>query len=416
MELFMEYPLLSAATPGKFVIHLTTLDDFQPVRSGRVLLEFRHDSDRRYTIEDHTLSREGIFTPMVELQEIGPYEFSLYYEGERVSDTFVIDGFRVYDSPEAYPQKAAEENGGISFLKEQQWRIEFRTEQVVERVVNQAVHAVVEVLPCNNSISEVCAPVAGIVHSGSIQPMAAVGTRVRAGQRLTSLVTPLEGENSWTEHRLAFQRSSREWERAERLFAWKAISEREYERIRQEYLVRKAGFDILGHVADSSMLGIRSPIDGIVSAVHVQSGQRVLAGQPLATVVNPDKVCLRVNVFEKDYYTLGTPRGIYVLVPGLDTGLEFEGDAILPIGTEAILDPLSRTIPLLFELTNPGHQLKIGQTLPAELINGESTSALAVPESAIFDEEAQQVIFVQVAGETFEKRVVTVGTEERFCQ
>jgi RND family efflux transporter MFP subunit len=413
MELFLEYPLLSTATPGKFVIHLTILDDFQPVRSGKVLLEFQHGSGRRYTVESDTLLREGIFTPTVELPETGPYEFSLYYEGTRVSETFAIDGFAVYGSADTYPPEAAEANGGISFLKEQQWKIEFRTEPVGERVVKQAVHAVAEVLPSNSSVSEICAPVAGIVQAGSIQPISALGTSVKAGQRLVSLVPPLAGENSWTENRLAFERASREWERANRLFERKAISEREYERIRQEYRVRKAGFDVLGNVADSSMLGIRSPIDGVVVAVHVQPGQSVPAGQPLVTVVNPDQVWLKVNVFEKDYYTLGTPKGINILVPGLDPGLQFEGDAIRLISAGAVVDPQSRTIPLLVEVANPDQQLKIGQILPAELINGESKTTLAIPASAIFDEESQQVVFVHVAGETFEKRVVTTGNHDR---
>ena len=35
MELFMEYPVLVANEPGRFIIHLTILDDFQPVRVVR---------------------------------------------------------------------------------------------------------------------------------------------------------------------------------------------------------------------------------------------------------------------------------------------------------------------------------------------------------------------------------------------
>jgi multidrug efflux pump subunit AcrA (membrane-fusion protein) len=65
------------------------------------------------------------------------------------------------------------------------------------------------------------------------------------------------------------------------------------------------------------------------------------------------------------------------------------------------------------EVPNRGNLLKIGQTLPGELLNGDSRQSLAVPESALFDEEAQQVLFVHVSGESFEKRVVKTGNHDR---
>ncbi|MBI5467441.1 MAG: efflux RND transporter periplasmic adaptor subunit, partial [Candidatus Kerfeldbacteria bacterium] len=238
-------------------------------------------------------------------------------------------------------------------------------------------------------------------------------TQVRAGQRLVSLTPPLEGANSWAEQRFAYERSKQEWERAERLLERDAISKRDHEQIRQEFLVRKAGFDALGNATDSTLLEVRSPISGVISAVHVQPGQTVTAGEPLITVVDPDRVWLKVSVFEKDYYTLGTPSGIYLTVPGLDTGIVFDGSDVRVISSGAVLDPQSRTVPLLLEVANTGGLLKIGQTLPGELLNGESQLTLAVPEAALFDEEAQHVVFVHVSGESFEKRVVKTGNHDR---
>ena len=40
MELFMEFPLLTVNSSARFIVHLTTVDDFQPVRSGEIRLEF----------------------------------------------------------------------------------------------------------------------------------------------------------------------------------------------------------------------------------------------------------------------------------------------------------------------------------------------------------------------------------------
>ena len=43
MELFLEYPVPVAGEPGRFVIHLTILDGFQPVRGGVTTLAFRRE-------------------------------------------------------------------------------------------------------------------------------------------------------------------------------------------------------------------------------------------------------------------------------------------------------------------------------------------------------------------------------------
>ncbi len=413
MELFMEYPLLIVNEPGKFIVHLTTLDDFQPIRSGKVRLEFRHSSGQQFSVEKDSILREGIFTPMVELSQPGRYDFTLSYDGERVDEIFVIDSFEVYASAEASPQTADEGDEGIGYLKEQQWKVEFATSPAALREVKHSIHTVAEVTPRGNAFAEVSAPAVGIVRAGGTATIPPVGTSVRAGQRLIALVPPLEGTNSWTEQRLAFERSKQEFERAERLLERDAISKREYEQLRQDYLVRKAGFDALGNATDSTLLEVRSPISGVISAVHVQPGQTVTAGQPLVTVADLDRVWLKVSVFEKDFYTLGTPSGIYLTVPGLDTGIVFDGAEARVISSGAVLDPQTRTVPLILEIANRGNLLKIGQTLPGELLNGDSQKALAVPETALFDEEAQQVLFVHVSGETFEKRVVKTGNHDR---
>ena len=43
-ELFMEYPVFVGGEPALFAIHLTRLDDFAPVTSGRVTVEFLPES------------------------------------------------------------------------------------------------------------------------------------------------------------------------------------------------------------------------------------------------------------------------------------------------------------------------------------------------------------------------------------
>jgi hypothetical protein len=128
MELFMEYPVLLKSTPGKFIIHLTILKDFQPIREGMVALIFRHQSGQTFQFKQDHLLREGIFNPILQLDLAGEYDFTLEYKSTQVSESFQIDNFVVYDSIRDIPRISENGDGGITFLKEQQWKVDFQTE------------------------------------------------------------------------------------------------------------------------------------------------------------------------------------------------------------------------------------------------------------------------------------------------
>jgi len=138
MELFMEYPEMVAMQSGRFIIHLTILDGFQPVREGKVILVFTAPDGTREVCTADSLLREGIIAPDIGLKEAGAYDFDLTYEGPEVSSTFRIPDFRVHASANAIHAHGDEPGDEITFLKEQQWKIPFATAPAVERVIDGA--------------------------------------------------------------------------------------------------------------------------------------------------------------------------------------------------------------------------------------------------------------------------------------
>ena len=44
-----------------------------------------------------------------------------------------------------------------------------------------------------------------------------------------------------------------------------------------------------------------------------------------------------------------------------------------------------------------------------DLYSGDEILSLGIPKSAIFDDDTQQVVFIQKEGESFEKRIVETG-------
>ena len=82
------------------------------------------------------------------------------------------------------------------------------------------------------------------------------------------------------------------------------------------------------------------------------------------------------------------------------------------VGLGGAIDPLSRTIPLIFEFDNPDQRLRTGMFASARVFTGEARSGLAVPSSAIFDDAGQEVVYVMLEGESFQRRIVRLGIRE----
>src|SRR5437867_4345371 len=82
-----------------------------------------------------------------------------------------------------------------------------------------------------------------------------------------------------------------------------------------------------------------------------------------------------------------------------------------------IVDPESRRIPVIFDVANHDGLLRIGQSLFVRLGIGEAAELVSVPVSAVVDDGGRPVVFVQVAGESFQKRAVRSGpTEQSYVQ
>ncbi|MBL7109909.1 MAG: efflux RND transporter periplasmic adaptor subunit [Candidatus Marinimicrobia bacterium] len=412
MEIFMEYPVMVKNTEGKFIIHLTFMDDFQPIRDGAVTLTFQHSSGKKFEFTKNELLREGIFTPILELPLTGEYEFILSYNNSRVSESFLIPNFIVYESLNQIPFSAEEAEGGISFLKEQQWKIEFGTQTVQSRTIRKSIQAVGEILPKQSQYAEIISPVDGIMRIDDNASMVIPGSHIQKGQVLATLAPPLGALNSWTDRKLDFEYAKTEYERAKRLQKKNAISNREFEEIKHNYLVQNAGYEAYVQSGNSDLFQLKAPMSGIVTGIAVLPGQKVFAGEKLMSIVDPSMVWLRTDVFEKDYYEMDKPNGASITVPGLPSPVDVNSKNFSLLSMGITLDSQSRTIPVLLEITNRDGYLKIGQTVLVTLYTATENHFPAVPENAIFEDETNEIVFIHVDGESFEKRIVKTGNKD----
>lgn len=472
LELFMEYEPPIAGRKTDFIIHLTRLRDFSPVERGGVTVRIESHGGSDVVAESKVPLRKGIWKVEVPVLEAGEYHLYVHCDvGGGSSEVFDAGHARAWASEEdmerawdhagedpdlghdhaGHEGEIGEPDHGdehgdpdhygepgdsdhdesnhdgavveITFLKEQQWNTEFGVEPVRLVRMRSSISAVAEVLPRQRGYAEIVAPVEGLITVLHNQDMAAPGTRVEPGDRLVTICPPLVGAGSWTERHLDYARAKQEFERAERLFQRDAIAKRDYERIRRDYLVEKSSYEMIieGSSAEpveveqtgEVHLELKAPIGGIVSAVDILPGQTVSAGQKLMAIVDPSIVWLRANLFERDYYRMGTPEGAAINIPGLETLMLIEQEDLKVLSKGDLFDRSSRTIPIIFEMDNPDELLKIGQIVRLEIYTSQETESVAVPDKSIIDEDYAEYVFVQTGGESFEKRAVKTGARSQ---
>jgi hypothetical protein len=131
-ELFMEYPALVVGQEARFAIHLTWLSDFKPVTEGRLDLLFTSDDGTRKQTSAERPTSPGIFRPTITFDTPGTYRMTMILDG-RSRDTLHVDGIHVFASASEVPPEteSLQAEQLITFLKEQQWKIDFRAEPVV---------------------------------------------------------------------------------------------------------------------------------------------------------------------------------------------------------------------------------------------------------------------------------------------
>jgi multidrug efflux pump subunit AcrA (membrane-fusion protein) len=83
---------------------------------------------------------------------------------------------------------------------------------------------------------------------------------------------------------------------------------------------------------------------------------------------------------------------------------------VVSIGS--VIDSLSRTLPVIYEVPNGDGAVKVGATARVQVRTGARATGVVVPASAVLDEDGRPIMYVQVDGEAFEKRMVRVGGQD----
>lgn len=441
LELFMEYPALVVGQPSPLIAHFTDArnpNGFKPLEQGTVTSVLRYEDGSEHRFVADTLLRTGIFKPVVTPPKAGKATLTLTLEGPQAQGTVEAGPVMVYaDEPTALREVQEPEGteATVGFLKEQQWKTEYATVPAVSRVLEGGVRANGELQPVAGQAAEISAPVAGRIASADTVP--SIGMQVKKGGLLVRLQpTGSVATTDAASIELEVQRARAELElarkeeaRAGELLAARAIPEKQVDAAKTQVRLGEARLQAAeqqralfssvqsGSANTGRTFDLRSPIDGVVAFARVTPGAVVEAGARLLSVVNTERLWLQANVYEMDAAKVHNASGASFEVAGIDQELVVDATNGRRVAIGAVVDPLTRTVPVIFELARPDPRLKPGMFAKVTVFTGETLRGVAIPESAIVDESGKPTVFVLEGGESFFKRQVKLGIRSRgFAQ
>jgi membrane fusion protein, heavy metal efflux system len=455
LELFMEYPVLRAGRPAKFAVHLTKLGDFEPLSQGPALFRFTKAGASPKMVTVGAPEVAGIFGPTVTFDEAGEYRLHLEVLTDEMETSLEYGPIRVLGTSEKAPSPEDPPPAGqvIVYLKEQQWKLPFATMVADRRGIRRTIRIPARIRAKTGLESVVSAAVGGR-YSPPEGGTPRLGQRIRAGDllgyvellpversslldrrvgagvsmsRLTQEVAEAASRVTAEEARLRL--AERETRRVRTLVEAEALPQKRLEEAESELEVREASLwaarealanyrtalsryeaSEIAIAAIDERLPLTAPVAGQLVESHAVPGAYVDAREELFRIVDVSTVWAEGQVFENDLAGLDDLRGATLSLPGLDA-IDLERDELILVGST--LHPTSRTLPVVFEVGNPDRRIKIGALGRLELQTGGTITALAVPASAVLLEENRSVVYVQHGGESFERRIVKTGIQDR---
>lgn len=420
-EIFAEHDVLVVGAIAGSAVHVTALAGHLPAEAGALVFELRQRDGSIVTGRAEAPAQAGIYKPELKPTVAGPCSLRVSYSGAPATEVSV-DECVVYPDAAAIPAEAEEPAGRITYLKEQAWGTSFAAALVEPRPLAPSLRATGELRPVTGRHAQIAAPVAGRVE---LAPGLALGASVERGQLVASLIPSVDAGANRAAIAADAQGGAAELTaaqaqlaRAERLWAAQAISERQLEEARTQVAVararvagnraRLAQYDASTGRGRAGRIALRAPVAGRVVEIAALAGAAVDAGAPLATIVDGDRLWLHADVYEPDVAAATAATGATFTADGVADPIVIAPPDGRLVAVGAAVDEATRTVPVLFEFTNPGG-LRIGSFVTVSIQLGAPRQVLAVPESALLRDAGRWVAYVQVEGEAFERRLVEPG-------
>lgn len=198
------------------------------------------------------------------------------------------------------------------------------------------------------------------------------------------------------------------FERNRQLVAQNFVSKAALDRAESEFRAAEAGYKaaLAGSGQASATKGfatIMAPYSGVVSAVHVETGDTVFPGRPLMSGFDPSGLRIVANLTQTHLAALKPGELPRIEVPALKKWFQAQRQTVLPLA-----DPRSLSVQVRLDLPADTKGLLPGMFARAYFVTGRAKKLL-VPASAVIRRSEVTGVYVVAASGAVQLRQVRLG-------
>ena len=275
--------------------------------------------------------------------------------------------------------------------------------------IADAVECYAELAFNQNKLAQIAAPVGGIIQEVSVD----LGSKVEEKQPVVKIWSASIAE-AVAKAVLSHQTLDRERKlRAERVTSEKDLQQAEAEHRAACQQLRTQGFTeeqidaLVAKPNDQVLMEVRAPFAGEIVERTAVRGALVEAGKSLFTLADRSVMWAMLNIPESALARVKIGQTVELRVESLP-GQTFTGK-LTWIGAE--VDEKSRMARARAEVANPDGLLKARMFAQARILTRQAEGALLLPPSAIQRMEGRSFVFVKLADDLFDARVVRLGAK-----
>ena len=413
-ELFVEFKPLVIGESSRFAAHFTKLgENFTALEEGTITISLITNGKGIRTTIDKA-SSPGIFRLALKPTTPGISTLVFDIKTKEYTDRITIDSVRVFESSEAAEKSAEPEAGGsaITFLKEQAWKIEFAHIQIKPQIFNEVIKATGEISSRPSDEQVVSSRSTGVVNWNED---VMTGSKVEKGKKLFVLTSGnlAQGniESQYREAKVNYDKAKADYERVQPLLKDMILSQKDYLEIENRYKQAQITYETLSQNYSNGGQTVTAPISGFIKEITVRSGEFVQAGQPLAIISRDQQLQLRAEVplrYANDLPLIAGATFKTVHNNKVYSTQQLNGKLISYGKT---LGNASSLLPVFFSISNDGSLIP-GDVVEMFLQTKPIPNAFVVPIISLVEEQGNFYVYVQLEGESFEKRLIKLGAND----
>lgn len=319
---------------------------------------------------------------------------------------------------EAPPSNNGAPLGDPFFVSKQtQFVLGITTDIAEEKQLNFTINSTGKLISTAKGKADVYSSLPGIILRGNIPQ---VGNNVRKGSTLVavdqtlSLPEQLSIANEKYKAESEYEQSLKNYNRLNELVgvvAQKDLIDAEIKLKTSEKILNYYASLLKGNEnSTNNYFSVTAPISGTIVESNVSAGEHIEHDKKLFTIIDINTLWVEADIYETDIAKLQNISNATVTTQTYRD--EYFDAKLVSIGS--VVDDVSRTVKVIFEVKNKNSLLKVGMFANI-IINIETNNdykALTVPKESIVDIGGKNVVFVHTNAQTFKGVEVLIGRSD----